>query len=50
MGDVIRMKDEWQVADVGFAQDIVEEQSPWVEYIYEHLPEIGATVYSHQRD
>lgn len=50
VGNVVQFKDEWEVAEASFAQDIVEEQSPWIEYIYEHLPEYGATVYSHQSD
>lgn len=33
--------DEWQVKDSSTAQDIMQEQSRWIEYVFDHLPEYG---------
>jgi hypothetical protein len=44
VGYVGQFLDEWQVRDASTAQDIMQEQSLWLEYIYEHLPEFGAIV------
>jgi len=33
--------DEWRVRDAKTATDMLEEQSKWVEYIYQNLPQFG---------
>lgn len=48
VGYVGQFIDEWKVRDASTANDIMQEQSPWMEYIYEHLPEYGKIVYEHQ--
>lgn len=37
--------EEWRARSVETARDILFEQTPWLEYIYEHLPEYGEIVY-----
>lgn len=48
VGFVGQFIDEWRVRDASTATDICQEQSQWVQYIYEHLPEFGQTVDSHR--
>jgi len=38
------------VKDAGTANDIMKEQSPWIEYIYRHLPEYGEIVYYQEKN
>ena len=33
--------DEWRVRDANTATDMLQEQSKWVEYIYQNLPQFG---------
>jgi hypothetical protein len=44
VGYVGQFIDEWRVRDAGTAQDIMQEQSAWIQYIYQHLPEFGKIV------
>lgn len=44
VGYVGQFIDEWQVHDAGTAQDIMDEQSQWITYIYQHLPEFHKIV------
>jgi hypothetical protein len=37
VGFVGQFKDEWQVKDGSTAQDIMQDQSAWITYIYDHL-------------
>lgn len=39
IGSELQFIHEWQAADSATAQNIVEEQSGWMEYIFDHLPE-----------
>lgn len=45
IGSVGQFIDEWIVKNTGTANDIMKEQSPWIEYIYKHLPEYGEIVF-----
>ena len=47
VGYVGQFIDEWQVKDASTAQDIMQEQSRWIEYIFTHLPEYGEIVFKH---
>ena len=44
VGFVGQFIDEWQVRDASTATDIMQEQSKWVEYIYNHLGEFAEIV------
>ena len=44
VGYVGQFIDEWQIKDVSTANDIMAEQSPWVEYVFEHLDEFHKVV------
>ena len=46
VGYVGQFIDEWQVRDAGTAQDIMQEQSNWMTYLYQHLPEFHKVVQS----
>ena len=50
IGYVGQFIDEWRVKNAGTANDIVKEQSPWIEYIYKHLPEYGEIVYYQEKN
>ena len=41
IGYVGQFIDEWRVNDAMTAKDILVEQSNWIDYIYNHLGEIG---------
>ena len=44
VGYVGQFIDEWQVRDASTAQDIMQEQSNWMTYLYQHLPEFHKVV------
>ena len=50
IGYVGQFIDEWRVKNAGTANDIVKEQSPWIEYIYKHLPEYGEIVFYQEKN
>ena len=48
VGYVGQFIEEWRVRDSNVANDILSEQSPWLEYIYTNLPQFGKTVDAHR--
>ena len=44
VGFVGQFKDEWQVIDTQTASDILKDQSQWLQYLYDKLPEIADKV------
>ena len=40
--------DEWRVRDAKTATDMLQEQSKWVQYIYQNLPQFGQVVDAHK--
>jgi hypothetical protein len=44
LGFVGQFIDEWQLKDSGTGNDILKEQSAWMEYVFTHLPEYGQIV------
>jgi hypothetical protein len=49
LGFVGQFIDEWRVKDTSTANDIMVEQSAWVEYIYQHLGEFSSVVRAQTR-
>lgn len=41
LGYEVEFIDEWRVRDANTATDMLAEQSKWVEYIYQNLPQFG---------
>ena len=41
LGYVGQFIDEWQLKDTGTGNEILREQSAWMEYVFKHLPEYG---------
>ena len=49
VGYVGQFLDEWRVRDASTANDILQEQSGWLQYVYKHLPEFAEIVTEHQK-
>lgn len=49
LGYVGQFIDEWQLKDPGTGNDILREQSQWMEYVFQHLPEYGQIVANQDR-